>query len=338
MPRRPSKAEDVASVTGGAQMRKSSLPPGPKGDPVVPSGITEFQGVHADPRLHHSRSQGEPEQLGMFMTPREIHERWQPLDADRKDVEDYDGGTWEGTRSPKSWDTGNTQPEGSDINFVSSNTYDRVQRRYPGVHSGPGRGPYGDTGTIRRTRGGGKVRLYDRGSGESVPESDDELWDRKLEEASTWGRTGQHGEYGLPDPANAHGDQPRRPPPPSITDIGAMVDRLRAEGHGDNTVDSAVNGLLDRPGAPRFNGFTANIAAQQARHDSHNSETLYDSIEREGVKAPIHLGREIGSMGLPQIVGGHHRMAAATEADPDRLVPVMHHETIEGAQRMSDYS
>ena len=43
---------------------------------------------------------------------------------------------------------------------------------------------------------------------------------------------------------------------------------------------------------------------------------------------PVHLGTQFGSQGKPQIVGGHHRIAAALETRPDDLIPVVHHEDI----------
>ncbi len=51
---------------------------------------------------------------------------------------------------------------------------------------------------------------------------------------------------------------------------------------------------------------------------------LTDEIEQEGVIHPVRLGRSIGESGKPMVVGGHHRIAAQNELDPDKLMPVMH--------------
>jgi hypothetical protein len=53
--------------------------------------------------------------------------------------------------------------------------------------------------------------------------------------------------------------------------------------------------------------------------------SLYESVEAEGVKNPVHLSTEqMGSFGKQQIIGGHHRIAVSLETDPHRLIPVLH--------------
>lgn len=49
-------------------------------------------------------------------------------------------------------------------------------------------------------------------------------------------------------------------------------------------------------------------------------DSLYLSIQQEGVKDPVHIGGGVLSQ-------GHHRVAAQVDIDPDRLVPVEWHET-----------
>lgn len=46
--------------------------------------------------------------------------------------------------------------------------------------------------------------------------------------------------------------------------------------------------------------------------------TLYESIKAEGVKNPVHLSPNY-------VVGGHHRIAAANDIDPNMLIPVKHY-------------
>jgi hypothetical protein len=52
------------------------------------------------------------------------------------------------------------------------------------------------------------------------------------------------------------------------------------------------------------------------------------------VTHPISLGTggKPGMLGKPQIVGGHHRVAAQFDQDPDRLMPVVHYRDIHDAQ------
>jgi hypothetical protein len=49
---------------------------------------------------------------------------------------------------------------------------------------------------------------------------------------------------------------------------------------------------------------------------------MHDSIREEGVKAPVSIGHD--ARGRKTIIGGHHRIAAAADIDPDRLMPVLH--------------
>lgn len=51
--------------------------------------------------------------------------------------------------------------------------------------------------------------------------------------------------------------------------------------------------------------------------------TLHESISREGVKKPVHLGWDDNRP--DQILGGHHRIAAAMDTAPDSVIPVLHH-------------
>lgn len=53
-----------------------------------------------------------------------------------------------------------------------------------------------------------------------------------------------------------------------------------------------------------------------------SADSLHDSIEREGVKEPLHVEHygDRGSM----LLNGHHRFFSQEEHDPDRLMPVSH--------------
>jgi hypothetical protein len=61
-----------------------------------------------------------------------------------------------------------------------------------------------------------------------------------------------------------------------------------------------------------------------------NGPSLYSQIERDGVQSPVHLGTggrpPLRSAEEKTILGGHHRVAAAADIDPDRLMPVLHYE------------
>src|SRR5262252_5896999 len=86
-----------------------------------------------------------PGQLKMFMTPSEIHEQYQPLDADRYENETMQ--SWQGTEDYQ------PPPEARGVGGAMVRTYD-------------------DMGNVAwRSQGGTKYGVR--------PETDEELWDRK---------------------------------------------------------------------------------------------------------------------------------------------------------------
>jgi hypothetical protein len=71
----------------------------------------------------------------------------------------------------------------------------------------------------------------------------------------------------------------------------------------------------------------------EMRYTPGNKATLHEAIGEEGVKSPIRLGQTIGSQGKPEIVGGHHRVASATEHAQygnwsHQFLPVLHYKNI----------
>jgi len=60
----------------------------------------------------------------------------------------------------------------------------------------------------------------------------------------------------------------------------------------------------------------------------HVSDTLYDSIQERGVINPVTLGftdgvrNKLWGKSSKVIIGGHHRIAAANDINPDMEVPV----------------
>lgn len=80
--------------------------------------------------------------------------------------------------------------------------------------------------------------------------------------------------------------------------------------------------------------------AEEADYDY--SPSLQSQIESEGVRKPIHLSEQFGVMGKRMVAGGHHRIAAANDVNPDMLMPVVHHRSFGEArfdypQRRRDY-
>ncbi len=70
---------------------------------------------------------------------------------------------------------------------------------------------------------------------------------------------------------------------------------------------------------------------QDAPHEWSNqtpaNRTLEDSVREEGVRHPIFLGefsRTRNDESKPEVHNGHHRVAIASQIDPNMLIPVEH--------------
>jgi hypothetical protein len=48
---------------------------------------------------------------------------------------------------------------------------------------------------------------------------------------------------------------------------------------------------------------------------------LQESVQTHGVKKPLDITHDSGGM---MLANGHHRLIAQSQADPDRLIPVVH--------------
>lgn len=67
-----------------------------------------------------------------------------------------------------------------------------------------------------------------------------------------------------------------------------------------------------------------------------DGDYLYDSIAKHGVLSPVLLrapGGGTGSLGKPEILGGHHRVAVMHDIRPDELMPVEHYESGKKAKK-----
>jgi hypothetical protein len=112
------------------------------------------------------------EQLKMFMTPAEIHAKYQPLDADRQDSYNEEGRTGESTMRPRTTGGG-----------MNSSRYEAGK-----VHeyNGAGWGDYGNRtdgiSTVNVNQTAKLNKDFSRRS-QTMPETSSELWERKYEEA-----------------------------------------------------------------------------------------------------------------------------------------------------------
>lgn len=68
-----------------------------------------------------------------------------------------------------------------------------------------------------------------------------------------------------------------------------------------------------------------------------SDDGLTQSLREHGVRSPVSLSLERGRSGLPQVAGGHHRIAAMDEEAPDELLPVVHHRQFHDAKAEMDH-
>lgn len=246
-----------------------------------------FKPMSGWPNAAHERFAGKADSgnttnenhLPMFMSAREIQDKYQPLDGDRQDANDYR----EGSATGRSYLTGG------------------VVQNYPRREFNSA----GGFGTVQNTD-----RNYTRSSRE---ESDDELWDRKYGEA-TMDRD-DYMEEVRGAPGSARYD---RPGGGETRASGTWRDTWKGPSRTDNTPHKTQT---YEPFEQVYGG----------------GESIRDAVIREGVKSPLSLGRQFGSMGKPMIAGGHHRIAVMARERPDELMPVMHHESVRAAQQRSPY-
>ena len=232
-------------------------------------------------------------QLPMFMTPREIHEKYQPLDADRHE----------------SYDVERTDTRAGEVTSRSERTDYVINRRRhsagtdePGYrrNSSPVGGGYGE-------------------------ESDEQLWDRKYDEASyEYGAGGQHGRSARY--INQAGDE--------TSAYASAVYHPTGQPRSNYTTGGQYHTGSSAP--PATHGFYKTHYNEPVE-DPEEGMSLADSIASSGVRSPIRLGETIGSKGKPEVVGGHHRLAVATYHNPNELVPVLHHRSISDAKRDQTY-
>lgn len=138
-------------------------------------------------------------------------------------------------------------------------------------------------------------------------ETDEEVWSRKLAESQMdpdeyeEHRQGQARKFDWETAL----ERPSAPQPPSSSAGSSRWDSY--EMHQDSYLGRKQSEFYERP-------------------------SLYESVRDQGVQMPVHLSTQFGDMGKPEIVGGHHRIAAALSARPDDYIPVLHHRDIHEAQ------
>jgi hypothetical protein len=242
-----------------------------------------------------------PGQFQMFMTPREIRSKYQGLDADRMEVYDERMGE----------PTGRPETTIGDANIVANTA---LRNRWAQWHGG-----------ASQVEG----MKYARSEGYEN-ENDDQLFARKLEESQM-------------DPAEYRevhgGGTPKEPP---------GWDTLARRSSAPSEVGRQAAGQYSaRTGQSTGSWEEANDEAQdyvmrkgeEFQEEQDYGPSLHDRIREEGVQKPVHLSYDqMGDFGKPEIVGGHHRLAAQHDIDPDQPIPVTHWKSIWEAKQSATYS
>lgn len=256
-----------------------------------------------------SHPTGSGTQIPAFLSARQIKAGYQPLEGDRRDQ--YDEREGEATNR--------TETTGGYPNRT--------------IRSNDRRAPY----------------MIRQGQGESVassdrmthyrdfghPESDEQLWSRKLEESqlSPDDYAEEHGGGGstsnktpgyetLEGRASAPPYNPRQT---FDTTRGGGVEARTTEGSYWEKMNAYVERKADEHRMNRDWG---------SLHDK-----LSDAMRPggEGFKGVVHLGTQPGPGGKPEVYGAHHRIAILDDVAPDRLLPVIHHAKFRDARQDQQY-
>ena len=146
-------------------------------------------------------------------------------------------------------------------------------------------------------------------------ESDEQVWSRKLEESQM--SPGDYHEARAGEPARTPGWETlgQRSSFPQVNERTGRSWTSMVDSH-DMRGESYVN-----------------RKQEEFREHQDYGPSLYESLQASGgPDSPVHLGTKHGSMGKPQVVGGHHRIAAMAHINPDQLIPVLHHENLHDAR------
>lgn len=155
-------------------------------------------------------------------------------------------------------------------------------------------------------------------AGDQIPETTEQFWQRKAREA-------EDPSWGAPEFETASG-------------------RVTSSPFTENRVHTGEH----LTGYDRYGRYFSGPAPRSAVVASPNmpiepDESLAESVRRKGIEKPVWLqaasrediresrnaaragqGRGPSSSARPQVLGGHHRLAAAQFGDPDRLIPVLY--------------
>lgn len=104
----------------------------------------------------------------------------------------------------------------------------------------------------------------------------------------------------------------------------------------DISSSSSSSGSTQDSGHDAFGGVETDEELWDRKEDEAMYQGLHESIAKHGVLSPVQLAfsNKPGPRGIPEVLGGHHRIAAAPG---NQLIPVEHYANI-GAARADKYS
>lgn len=246
-----------------------------------------------------NRPQPQTHQLPMFMSAREIRAQYQPLEGDRQDAYDWREG----------------QPTGRAFNTAGQKN-ETIRSK--------------DESWLRR-RGG--MQTGDTHYRISQPETDEQLWNRKLEESMM-------PKYEYREVHGGGGSSERALATPGYE---TLMNRSSAQERHPFPSSSAGSGTWEQ----HQMDVDEYIGRRQEEHrwnrEADDETSLHGQMTSamrpggEGFKGVIHLGTGgmQGTSDRPQVYGAHHRIAAMSDIDPDRLMPVLHHRQFSDARAIS---
>lgn len=238
-----------------------------------------------------------PQQLPMFMSARDIKSQYQPNDPDRQDSYDWREG--EMTNRSRMTATSTGKP-GYPNQPIKTNDQEWLGRQW------------GRSSVAEHTH----YRDY------GPPETDSQVWSRKLEES----------QLPIHEYNQTHGGALQEERTPGWE---TLMGRSSAPTPPSGYEQSA----WDAHDAHEAMYVQRKQEEHRAVHGDSYEDSLYGRIDDamkpggEGFTSLVHLGTQFGMSGKPQIAGGHHRIAAMNEIAPDRLLPVLHQESVLHAKK-----
>jgi hypothetical protein len=243
-----------------------------------------------------------PGQMQMLMSAKEIMNQYQVLDGDRQAK--YDERQYQPTWRSATTGGGTNDP---------IRTQDRPWLERQAQQAGT------NLASQTHFRGG------------EHEESDAAVWARKLDEAHM-----SPGDYH----AARYGSDYPGPEPPGYETLAGRSSAPQNPLHNPNMGMSTFrrsSSSIEESHDMKMQSYVDRKYMEHDHYQNYGPSLVQHIRESGGVESPVRLGTELGSQGKPQVIGGHHRIAAMSDIDPDQPMPVVHDVNIWHARQSSAY-